>query len=348
MSALIKAGKMNFSVFGHGFEDTRADSGDGLPDEHDEYAIGVVGAAFDTTGQYLWLASNGYGLSQKLYKYDFETFTDVGQTIITAQTTVNLIHPTNVETNICFCSAGSDWWVFDLYDDTIYASGNSFDVGNRLSIGSAPYDCILVDDKLYIIRDVTSNVDVWLWTVDITNQSVSYVQLGYSRYATCGFIDNSSFYLFYAPTWWTDHKWIGAWKFNGDGIWGVQASEGGGDGFPYIDQAGFAVNGKLYLPTKVYSSWRLGEYNGRSTPNVEAPHPKNIMGKFSDHFGIIQYARSGTGNKAAFTTSNQGMYLTDFNDVIKLSDDTLYPLAMNDHYVVARPYTAHYIYIFEV
>ena len=72
MSLIIREGKMCFSVFGRGYDDTRSDSGDGAVEEYDRFAMGICSGCFDSTGQYLWLGCYGNGHTAGLLKFDMD------------------------------------------------------------------------------------------------------------------------------------------------------------------------------------------------------------------------------------------------------------------------------------
>lgn len=351
MSAIIREGKMCFSVFGRGYEDTRVSSGEGIESEEDRYAILTSGAVLDSTGQYLWIALNGQVSNRKLLKYDLETFTDVGQTIITAIDSAGymICHPSNVANNYGVAVSGSgDWYVFNLTDDTVYCSGN---VPN-LDILNSTLDCILVGDKIYILELKSGRSGIWEITIDLTNQTATKTLIMSGRTSVC-YTDDSHIFNNYPPEWFYQKKSIYLSDLSGNTVWTQTASESGGDGYPNVGLYGFGGNGKLYLPTKIYGSWRIGEYNTNTVPDLTTPKPKRFFGKFENIPSIeTRFPRKGVAyndgrTRCAFTTDN-GTYVTDLEEVELLTEEEgIIVYCMNDTHVVCTNATYQRLYVFK-
>lgn len=350
MSAIIREGKMSFSVFGRGYEDTRVSSGEGIESEEDRYAILTSGAVLDSTGQYLWIAKDGDSSNRKLVKYDLETFTDVGQTIITANDSYMLCHPTNVANNYGVAISGAyDWYVFDLTDDTIICSGNTPNVG---IFGHTCLDCILKDDKIYILGLVNGRANINEIVIDITNQTANKSIIISGRSSVC-YTDDSHIFNNYPPEWFYQRKSIYLSDLSGNTVWTQTASESGSSGYPNVGLYGFGGNGKLYLPTKIYGAWRIGEYNTNTIPDLVTPKPKRFFGKFENMPSIeTRFPRKGVAyndgrTKCAFTTES-GTYVTDLEEVELLTEEEgIIVYCMNDTHVVCTNATYQRLYVFK-
>lgn len=351
MSAIIREGKMSFSVFGRGYEDTRVSSGEGIESEEDRYAILTSGAVLDSTGQYLWIAKDGDSSNRKLVKYDLETFTDVGQTIITANDSYMLCHPTNVANNYGVAISGAyDWYVFDLTDDTIICSGNTPNVG---IFGHTCLDCILKDDKIYILGLVNGRANINEIVIDITNQTANKSIIISGRSSVC-YTDDSHIFTNYPPQWYYQYKSIYLSDLVGNTVWSQQASDSGGNGYAHVELCGVGGNGKLYLPTEIYGAWRMGEYDTASVPDLTTPKPKRFFGKFKSRpsLEMLMYPQRGIAyndgrTRCAFST-NIGTYVTDFEEVELLTEEEgIIVYCMNDTHVVCTNATYQRLYVFK-
>ena len=336
MSANITS--MKFSVFGRGYDDTRVSSGEGVEEEIDRYAMNISDACFDSTGQYLWLACHGSGHTAGLLKYDIETWTEETHTIPTAQNGLRLFKATNVDNNLGFAVQNGDWWVFDLTDDTIVASGTSADL-NTWIVGGGFVDVVL-DGTTYIMTLTrTTNGTIARLTFDYTDSSFNQINIAGNQ---CGgyFISKSLIYYLYPPAWFYQNKSIYACDTSGNVQWTDTAAQSGASGYPNISMWGFGMNGKLYLPTLFYSSWRIGEYNGSHTPNVVTPKPVRVFGKMTGTFDIKRYARSNDEKRFAITTG-LGVFVSDLEDVILIHESQFNVLAVNDNYVICDESNNH-------
>lgn len=346
MSANITS--MKFSVFGRGYEDERVDSGEGIEGEMDRHFLLNGGAVIDSTSTYLWIVKAGDVNNRLILKYDLATFTDVGQTIITAKESYGIYHPTNVANNLGIVLGldSKSFYVFDLTDDTVYASGTF--------TGSYPqgcYDSILVDDKIYIIDLKAGRTNTILFTIDLTNQTASGSIIITGRTSNC-FVDDSHIYGNYPPEWFTQYKSLYLSDLAGNTAWSETATAGGGGGFPNIETNGLGGNGKIYLPTKIYGAWRMGEYNADTAPDVVTPKPKRVFGKFKSQIGFdTSIGRRGIAyndgrTRMAFTT-NLGVFVTDLEEVELLTDELITVYCMNDEWVIGANSTYQYLYTFK-
>ncbi len=331
MSAIIKEGKMSFSVSGRGYDDTRVSSGEGVEEEIDRYAMNISDACFDSTGQYVWLACHGSGHTAGLLKYDIETWTEETHTIPTAQSGLRLFKATNVDNNLGFAVQSGDWWVFDLTTDTVIASGTSADL-NTWIIGTSFIDVVL-DGTTYIMTLArTTNGVISSLTFNYSDSTFSQINIANDQGGGY-FINKSLIYYLYHPTWFNHYKSIYACDTFGNIQWADTALQSGSAGYPNISMWGFGMNGKLYLPTLFYSAWRIGEYNGSHTPNVVTPKPVRVFGKMRGEFEIKRFARANDEKRFAITTE-LGVFVSDLKDVILAHESQFNVLAVNDNYVI--------------
>lgn len=344
MSATIGSKKMKFAVFGRGFEDTRNDSGSGFVESTDNYSLGAVHAVIDETNEFVWFSTLVGVKKRKL-----SDMSAVTQTVYTGNDQTFVGKPYNVASNIGVLIAGANkFFLFDMTDDTIIQSGTQNNLSGFLNRSA---DCQLIGDNIYLISTAPQADDVYLAKFNITD-GTSSCSIITSNVADSGFMNDSSFYCASIPVWFSDHKTIYAKNLNGSTKWSLTASEGGSSGFPNIGQAGFCGHGKFYLPTYMNSAWRIGEFSANHTPNVITPRPIRTFGKFSSRpdfmwgYNEKMGVAFNSGKTDVVFLTSIGLFRTDFNDVEKLSDSMLVPLAINDNLVVARNTIMTMIYVF--
>ena len=334
MSATIKEGKMSFSVFGRGYDDTRVSSGEGVEGEVDKYNLGIAYATFNDDGDKIWLACNGNGHTAGLLKYDVETFTEESHTIPTSANVCCLFHAPNVANNLGLVIQGSDWWVFDLTTEAITASGTDANLPNYVDWTSGQFDCVLDGTIIKLSRIAKTKSYLWTVSLDYSDGTISYASIGSDR-CSGAFVNTNLVYMNYPPQWFYQNKSIEGKTVGGTTVWNHIASLSGNDGFADISMNGFGRKGRLYVPTQYYSAWRMGEYNGTRTPDFETPKPISLFGKFESMPTITQFAHSDEQKRVAFTT-DLGVFVSDYEDIELLSEDTEKVLAINDNYVVTN------------
>lgn len=335
MSATIREGKMSFSVSGFGFDDVRADSGEGAVQDVNKYAMGASMAVIDETGQYAWINCHGNGHAQGLLKYDLaDDFNELTHSIPTTANALNgLFHAQNVANNLGLAIQGSDWWVFDLTDETIVASGTDASLPTYINWIDAPYDCVLDGTvfKISMVRD--GQKAIFATTFDYSNGTVTNTQIGINR-SSGAFVNKDLVYMNYPVEWFTQNRYIETKYTDGTPFWDDLAPEGGSLGFPNVSMNGFGKKGRLYCPTFVYSAWRMGEYNGLRVPDFNTPKPIKVFGKFEDRPNILRFASSPDQKRVAFTT-NIGLFMTDFEEVERITENSEKVLALSDEYLIA-------------
>lgn len=325
MSATIGANDIKLSVFGKGYEDERADSGVGVESSEKSFTR-VDWAIFDETGDYCWTAGNG-----QVKKWETETWTEVGQSIIPNHSGLMLCRPSNVPNNYGLAIVGyKDIYLFDPTDDTLIAFNPTSD---NLSMSSA-VDCILIDDKIWIVSLLYGNTNPAVMSFDVNDLSYTRTTLG--NVGASGFVNNDTIFAFYGKEWFYQTSRGYGFTKSGGTVWSTTEFDNNDDVSPY----GMTANGKVILPTRIHGAWRFGVYNGLSAPKVKPPKPIKTFGKFTDTLSMVyqygaQYsAQYNIGRTKACVLTTCGLLYTDFNDVTVLSTSLHRPVAMNDKWLV--------------
>lgn len=330
MSATINEGKMSFSVFGRGYDDTRVDSGEGAVEDYNRYAMGICSGCFDSTGQYLWLGCYGNGHAAGLLKYDMDDdFTEVAHLVPTSSVATVVLHASNDNNNLGLAIQGSNWWVFDLTDDTVIASGTDANIPNYIDWNRLPLDCVLDDTTFLMSGYRTTRGTRYCYSLDYSDGTFTVTQLsGYQR-AGGAFINEGLIYLYYPAEWNWSNDSISGVTPTGTQVWEFQTT----GTFQKIQMMGFGKKGRLYVPSLVYSSWRLGEYRGTEVPDFETPKPLKIIGKFASKPSISRFEFSHEKKNVGFTT-DIGVFVSDFEDMEKITDSSNAVYAVSDKYCV--------------
>ena len=326
MSATINSGKLKFSVFGNGFEQTRNDSGSGYPSY--EKNISAYNCAIDNTNTYMWLVTSG-----GLKKYQISTFTEVAQSTIPTSV-LKILHPNNVLNNygVAFDN-GDTAYIFDLTDDTVIATISGTFPGGT---GFPTYDCILVGDKIYYTWLHIGNTNIDMECIDLTNLTQSSERI-IGGVGANGFINDSSIYATYTREWFYQSSCAYNVALDGTVGWSNTGINRNAD----IDPWGLTGNGKLYLPCQIDGVWHFGEFDGTSNPTFNPVTPNRVFGEFDSDPSIVHANYSyrvdvqyGKERKSACMMTQQGLLYTDFHTVEKLDDGVAVPLAVSDAYIV--------------
>lgn len=329
MSATIGVGKLKFTVFGKGYDDTRGNSGSGVKEgEVLNYASRY--AEIDATGRYLWLGGD-WGVK----KIDTFTWTEVSTGDLPSWMHY-LNHPKNVQNNYGFlCDQsgyGSDTtgYVFDLTTNEIISSG---EMEYRPSAG-AWEDCILVNgEELRFATLTQGRATNYVKTLAIDDFAMTQTD-GIGR-SIVGFTDNSHVYGYYPKEWFYQDNNISLITTSGSWVWDVQKSY-----FNNVVVGGLTRNGKIYVASAIDGKWVLGEYPQTPAPDFDTPTPSRYFGVFNGYpnavyNGVVNVKYSTLRNIALIGTSDTGIYITDFDDVYKISDTNMvFPLAINDDMAV--------------
>lgn len=318
-----------FTIFGSGYEQTRNDSGEGMPEPDIHLLNGINYGAIDETGEFVWLSDGG-----NIYKFRIRPWENVGHSIGSG----SVFHPCNVENNIGLASATSTNKVFNLTTGEVIKTIES---GGGFSGWKC--DSILVDDAIYLNIRNTQRNGLSLYKVDIENETVSLMLDEYNRLG-CGFVDDDTIYSVFQAEWFSDYTRIYGYGFSGGVQWsGVSTDED--RLFSKVDTSnGICGNGFIFVPSLVEGKWRLGMYGGNSTPDFLTPTPIKTIGEFASkpslewQFRNVDICFNQGKTKCAFATSI-GTFYTDFDKkLVKLSDtpSDFIPLAMDDHTIVGR------------
>ena len=332
MSANITS--MKFSVFGRGYDDTRVSSGEGVIEEVDKYNIGIAYAAFDVTEQYVWLACIGNGHTAGLLKYDITSFTEVAHTVPTSANACCLFHPTNEVNNLGLVIQGSDWWVFDLTDDSITAYGSDANLPNYVTWTTGQFDCVIDGTVIKLSRIAQTRSTLWTVTLDYSDGTITYTQVGTDR-CSGAFVNKDIVYMNYPPQWFYQNKSIEGKTVAGTTLWNDVATLSGSAGFADISMNGFGRKGRLFVPTMFHASWRMGEFNGTRTPDFETPKPIRVFGKFDSVPSLTYFAHSNEQKRVAFTT-DLGVFVSDYEDIELISETVERVLTLSENYLVTK------------
>ena len=347
MSATIDVGKMRFSLFGRGYEDTRKDSGEGEIIQIVEPPIKGTSAIIDETKQYVWTV-NGANV-QPVFKYDIsdiEDWQDQSQSIIT-EVGGHLEHPSNVDNNygihFSYQNGGViTVTVFDMTDDTVYYTFTDSDTGFVANFSGVNYryDCILVDDKIYC-ANLANNF--YLVVIDLTNGTMTYTK--YNNLCFYAFINDELMYITNIPVWFSDTLVQYGKKLDGTTVWSVSGIDPTSH-HTYVKNTAIGANNFLYMPTFRGGHWRIAKYKGKSAPVFEPiPYYSADFGKFEGNVNegqeVTYIAFDDQREQCAFLYGYSLYYTADFKDLMQLAkaevySDALYPLALREDTIITR------------
>lgn len=327
MSANIAIGKMKFSLFGHGYDDDRLDSGEGAIEERSEIPFGALTACIDSTGQFAWLANNS-----GVKKYDLTDLSEVTQSILTDGIATGVYHPTNSANNYGIAFQNNTVTIFDLTNNSIVRSGGA----SYSFTGSC--DCIIDGNIVYFCTLGQGRTNNRVYSLDIT--SLVMTESSFNDLGVCGFADKSHIMAYYIPEWYYQKKRNYCIDRTGATVWYVEALTAGGSGFPNCNQVGFASKGKMYRPSYVYGAWRMGVYS-MSGGDFETPKPIKTFGRFPSQPTLYtnnhpySVAHNTGRTKVAFA-SDIGVYKSDYNDLNLMDTSINYPVALDDNTLLCR------------
>ena len=324
---------LKFTIFGHGYNSTRSDSGSGTASyEKNMYANSAI---IDETGTYVWL-TNGGTTGGGLHKYRLSNFEEIEQTTIPTETPY-ILHPSNVDNNIgiAFASA-TQAYVFDLTDDTVLG----IVTGENLPAiaGFSSYDCILVNNKIYFtLTRCSLRTSLDLCCIDLSDMSYSMNQI-FGSVSCNGFINNSLLYAYYSREWGWQSDCAYGIGFDGSTQWsntGINRNEN-------MSATALTGNGYLYMPVRIDDVWHYGVFDGTSNPTFSPVSPIRTFGSFenppeialSGHDYRVDVAYNN-GRTRACVWTQLGLLLTDFYKVETITTTDVVPLALSDKYLVA-------------
>ena len=332
MSATIDVGKLKFTIFGKGYDDDRGNSGTGVKEGAVlNYAASM--AEIDATGRYIWLV--GDFVTNEMQKVDTYTWTAVSTGDVPHYKYIN--HPKNVANNyglVIDQYGGSNMGcLFDLTTNEIFNSG---EINPNYQVGDE--DCILVDDKIKLATLAQGRTTNRIRTLDIDTFDMS-VTAEFGR-ALVGFTDNTHVFGYYPKEWFYQDSNISMLTTSGGWVWDIQQSS-----FDNIVVNGFTRDGKIYLPSHINGKWVLGEYPQTPAPDVNTPSPTRYFGDFGGYpnalYSGIQIVYNTDRSIALMCTSNIGAFITDFQDIYKISNtNELMALAVNDEMAVVASNSA--------
>lgn len=328
---------LKFTIFGHGHDVTRNDSGDGGVTWEKSIGLYSNSACIDNTESYVWFCI-GNQVQPRLRKYNIETFEMEQVTTIPTNLATRMYHPSNVENNygIALQNEGTntDIYIFDLTTDEIYQHFNADTSGTYINYNA---DCIMVDDVIYFSN--TGQNSNTIIKLDLTNETISlYSTVNYGNGGSCGFVDDDSVYGYTDPLWFSNYAYRYGYSIDGTNLWTLQGRESGGGGFPHCYSRGFCGNGLIWLPVEIDDVWHWGSFNGNSGGDLYTPTPIRIVGEFEndpEYTSFNVYYADGR-NVAVSTGNNYLMTVVDFEkNKVYFTEQNLTPLAVSDKYLVA-------------
>ena len=328
---------LKFTIFGHGYDATRNDSGDGAiePTIHDmtaEYC------AIDEAGKYAWIVGGG----GRLYKLNIATWEQQAHSIPFVGP---LYHPCNVANNYgVIFESNTRVVVFDLTTGEII---KDFAPSGTFAQPLQCCDCILVDDVIYLVQLNHTQNSATLRKVFLNEEDATSSVIA-SGVECCGFANDGLIYGYWAKQWFSQVSSAYAWTLNGNTEWSVtEPSTSESFNVRLFTLCG---NGYLYAISFKEGKWVMGEYGISTAPEFVTPLPLRTFGEFptvTDIQANVVYSQGKT--KAVFQT-NKGTYYTDFQKVRTLDENIsdLVPLAMNDKLVISsfnayRKVAVHYL-----
>ena len=325
MSATIGIGKLKFSVFGKGYDDDRGNSGTGIKEGAIlNYRASM--AEIDATGRYIWLA--GDFVPNGMQKIDTYTWTAVSTGNVPLLKYIN--HPKNVANNLGLVvdmyGGSRTGYLIDLTTNEILNSGEM----DYLSYASE--DCILIDDTIYLATITQGRGGNIIKTLNIDDFSMTATDT--IGRAFVGFTDNTHIYCYYPKEWFYQDNNETMITTSGSWIWDIQRGY-----FDNICPRGFTRNGKFYLPSHIGDKWVLGEYPQTPAPDLDTPTPSRYFGDFGGYpesmNNGLQIKHSTLRDIGLMCTTSLGAFITDFDDVYKISDtNSMNALAVNDEMAV--------------
>jgi hypothetical protein len=316
-----------FTIFGHGYDATRNDSGSGRIEPEYHNLGGASLATIDQTGEYVWITDEG----NYLYKFKIKGWETQSHSLPVG----SIYHPCNVENNYgVLCVNNNRIIVFDLTSGEIVK-----DISGTYTKPSNIADCILVDDDIYIVKVFPQNATQTIIKISLTNETVSTSSTGDE--CICGFVDNDTIYGFWQKVWFTQNSTARGMGFGGATQW--QVSESVPDVEFSVRLFGLCGNGYIYVPTPKDGVWTLGKYDGNSAVDFVTPNPIRTIGEFESSFELqwqystLNLCYNQGRTKACFATTI-GTFYTDFDQVEKMADDSanMRPLAMTDKVIVSK------------
>ena len=340
MSANLTTHKIEFSVFGRGYDDDRGNSGGGNVQDSFDLPFTGYNAVFDETGQYCWIYVPGNGTYRQILKLDTSDFSEVEQTtIIPARADDNtLIHPVNTDNNIGILIRKTgfetrDVIIFDLTTDEILVQ-NTTQVSVEQYLN---YECVVVGNTAYFSK--------WgqyasVFAIDLETASMTVYSTLEGLMGAGGFIDDNTLFYNRVVQWFGDYEGLGGASYSFVNQWWYESDTPGGGTLPNISYDAICGNGYLYLPSYVNGKWGIGKYNGNASSDFKTPKPISFFGDTGEKIQFIDRPVYSNGKEYACMNTRQGIYVTDFETLTRLADTANFERAigMNDRYIMITHY----------
>ena len=271
-----------------------------------------------------------------------ETLEEVAQSSVPRNADSRIYHASNVANNYGLVFQGTDFYVIDLTNDTVYKSGT-------VNISFTDADVLYHEGKFKFCTLGREQSQNYIYEVAYSDLALTTYAFDDWRVNCCGWVSESKIWGGFVPSWFYQYRDICGIDGSGTTIWQVQAQTGGSGGFPNLNfQGGWGANGYLWIPCLKYGKWRMGAFPWSGNNDFESPKPVKIFGTFptrpwfdpSNRYAVMH---NQGRSKVSFAT-DLGVYLGDYHDLIKLTDDVLYPVALDDSTVVCTDGVKTYIY----
>ena len=338
---------LKFTIFGHGHDVTRNDSGNGAETYEKRIGYGAGTACIDETGTYFWITqTQGQYPFNYLGKGKIADLESVEITTIPTNTFTYLYHPSNVANNygIAFQNFGSDCdiYVFDLTTDEVFHHFTA-----SVSSMQEVADCIMVGDAFYFSERGVANGRIH--KLDMTNETFGEITNRYfNNGGSCGFVDNNTLYGYNNSVWFSDYAYRYGYGLTGGTEWEIRANNPGGSGFPRCYDKGLCANGYIWLASNVDGAWRWGMYDGNNGGDFETPSPIRYIGEFDSDPRYTDFnVYYNDGRTRCAYVNDSGLWVTDFQEVSIVKNEFWKPLCMNDNYIIAVDRLINNTYIFK-
>lgn len=334
---------LKFTIFGHGHDVTRNDSGDGSVTYAKRIGYGAGTACLDNTNTYFWITQNqGQIPFNYLGKGRISDLEPVEITNIPTNRLTQLYHPSNVENNIGIAvqqPSDTEIYIFDLTTDEIFYH---FTVP-YMGLGDT-LDCIKAGDDFYFIDRGGSNARIY--KLDPINETFTITgSVWYNNGRACGFVDSDTIYGFNSPEWFSDHAYRSAFGLTGSTQWSVTSQGTGSESFGNCQETGLCGNGYIWFPSKINGAWRWGKYDGNNAPDFETPSPITYFGDYesSPRYDDYHVYYNDGRTKCAFHSSSYGTVVVDLTSqtMKTITNEYWKPLAMNENYFIATDSTVN-------
>ena len=273
MSATLVTDKIEFSVFGKGYDDARGNSGDGMDTL---FMWKCDYAAFDKTSRYLWITTKtGNTEDVRIHKIDTTTWEEVHHAFenvdCSLQNTDGLLtYVENDNSNYgVLVTTSSGLVIFDLTTDEVI-----YTIDGNLWTFEGYYPRATHVDNLIRIIGATMSPNYYRapWAVVDTDTSSYILNEQSGGYTISSFYNDTNIVLSNRQHGDRQYIWGGTIESSG----GLHQTWGLRDFITKATLDGFASNDYLFFPTQVGDIWQYGKYT--VPPDLVTPSPITTFG----------------------------------------------------------------------